>query len=55
MSNVFYIDKPLRHDLVGGDVMCGSLIDYNQEIVKTPDQSAEWNNHQKKLFLMRLK
>ena len=55
MRNEFYIDKPLRYGMVGGSVMCGSLIDYDQEIVKTPDQSAEWNNHQKKLFLMRLK
>jgi len=55
MSKVFCIDKPLRYGLVGGGVMCGSLIDYDQEIVKTPNQSAEWNNHQKKLFLMRLK
>ena len=38
MSNGFYIDKPLRYGMVGGDVMCRSLIDNDQEIVKTPDQ-----------------
>ena len=38
-----------------GGVMCGSLIDYDQGIVGTSDQSTHSDNHQNKLFQMRVK